>query len=104
MLSDPRVMEMEELAAFLESSEALTFRGRPPQENYARVALRHVRCHVGASCRALICLNHSTTRFKLRMVRGTSGARLCRLVSGNLRHQVGASEEGTMLVNRRTVP
>ncbi len=35
MVNDARVMTMEELAAFLESSDALTFRGRSPNENYA---------------------------------------------------------------------
>ncbi len=39
MMDDARVMTMEELAAFLESSDAATFKGRSRKENYAWIEL-----------------------------------------------------------------
>ncbi len=77
MMNDARVMTMEELAAFLESSDAVTFKGRSRKENYAWIE-RTLRRYGYAS---LPRAQKGMLRRYLRKMTGYSQAQLSRLIA-----------------------
>ncbi len=77
MVNDSRVMTMEELAAFLKSSDALTFKGRSPKENYAWIEQTLRRYGYSSRARA----EKGLLRQYIVKMTGYSQAQLSRLIA-----------------------
>ncbi len=77
MMNDARVMTMEELAAFLETSDAVTFKGRSREENYAWIEGTLRRYAYASLPRA----QKGMLRRYLEKMTGYSQAQLSRLIA-----------------------